>query len=144
MKKNLVFLSSLFFILFIFSILFFPLKSLAQDRELEIEYPEIGGVQPKTVGIGVVEYVRYIFNLIIVLCGVIAFGVLVLAGVRYLTSTDQPATLQSAKKEILAAFLGLFILLVSWLILFTINPQLVSIQLPSRVEPPPYSPLPPG
>lgn len=96
------------------------------QRELEVKYPTILGVTPKTVeGTQLPEYVKYIFNFAIIIAGIIAFGVIVFGGVRWLTSAGDPTKLRDAKDQIFAAFLGLIILLSSYLILTTINPQLV-------------------
>lgn len=64
------------------------------------------------------------FKLLIVLAALIAVGSFVYAGISYMVS-DVPLVKFSASKRLQAAFLGLAILLGSWLILFTINPQLV-------------------
>ena len=65
------------------------------------------------------------FKLLIVLAALIAVGSFVYAGISYMVS-DVPLVKFSASKRLQAAFLGLAILLGSWIILFTINPQLVT------------------
>lgn len=62
----------------------------------------------------------------------IVFLVLIYAGFRYYTSFGNPAAHKDAKDWISSAFLGLAILLGSYLILTTINPQLVFLKLPTR------------
>jgi len=98
-------------------------------RGLEIEYPEAFGEAPRTVETSLPEYVKYIFNFSIMIAGLVAFGALVAGGIRYLTSAGAPAVMADAKDQILAAFLGLIILLCSYLILVTINPQLRIIKI---------------
>ena len=89
------------------------------------------GVVPKTVeGTSLPDYVKYIFNFAIIIAGAVAFGVTVLGGIRWLTSAGDPSKLRDAKDQIFAAFLGLIILLSSYLILTTINPQLVLFEAP--------------
>lgn len=116
----------------LFAILFvlFGPAVLAQ-RELEVQYPTVPGtVAPTTVeGTQLPEYVKYIFNFAIALAGLVAFGVLVWGGIRYLTSAGDPSKLSDTKDQIFAAFLGLIILLSSYLILTTINPQLVIFEI---------------
>ena len=109
----------------------------AQDetaRELEIKYPTVPGTTtPTTVETGLPQYVKYIFNFAIWIAGLLAFGVIVLGGIRWLTSAGDPNKLRDAKDQLFAAFLGLIILLSSYLILTTINPQLVLFEaLPLR------------
>lgn len=104
--------------------------ALAQERKLEVEYPEIEGIKPETVATGLPEYVRYLFNFGIIIAGLVLFGALIYGGVRYLISTNNPPALIDARERILAAFLGIIILLSSYIILTTINPQLIVFHLP--------------
>ncbi|HUV81124.1 MAG TPA: hypothetical protein VMW21_01215 [Patescibacteria group bacterium] len=127
-KKNLLKLVFLFCLLLFFLFPLFSLRVSAEEeavRELEIDYPEIQGIQPETVTTGLPEYVSYVFNLGIVIAILILFGSLVYGGVLYLISTGQVARLTAAKERISAAFLGIIILLSSYIILTTINPELV-------------------
>ncbi len=100
----------------------------AQDRPLELDYPTIPGVTivPKNVEeTSLPEYIDYIFNLALWVVGLIAFGALVYGGFRYITSMGNPASMGDAKSQIFAGILGLIILVSSYLVLTTINPQLV-------------------
>jgi len=119
-----------------FAILFllFGLGVFAQ-RELEIQYPTVpGATTPTTVeGTQLPDYVKYLFNFAIIIAGAVAFGVIVWGGVRWLTSAGDPSKLKDAKDQIFAAFLGLIILLSSYLILTTINPQLAIFEV-SEIE----------
>ncbi|MBM3251034.1 MAG: hypothetical protein FJZ07_02260, partial [Candidatus Nealsonbacteria bacterium] len=128
-----------FAFVFFFSFSFF---SLAQ--ELEIEYPEAGGIKPEAIKTGLPEYVKYIFNYAIIISGLIAFGALVWAGMLYLSSTGDPSKIKEARERILSAVVGLVILLSSYLILVTVNPELVIFNLSllplitaPEVKPPP-------
>lgn len=118
-------------LLFIILCLFLSSSFLfAQERKLEAEYPEISGLKPETVKTGLPEYVKYIFNVGIITAALILFGTLIFGGIFYLTSAGQLIKLQAAKDQISAAFLGIIILLSSYIILTTINPQLVSFPFP--------------
>jgi len=110
------------------------------ERELEIEYPEIGGWRPTTIEKAFLpEYVKYIFNFGIAIAGLIAFGSLIYGGFRYITSAGAPTALTEAKDQIFAGVIGLAILLSSYLILTTINPQLVMLK---KLEKPKWPELP--
>lgn len=132
MRKRITKIIAFFFLaLFFFSLVFS--FALAEDRKLEIEYPEIYGLKPETVKTLLPEYAKYIFNFSIAIFGLVVFGVLIKGGALYMTSVGDPAKLQDAKKQISSAILGLVILLLSYLILTTINPQLVMFKLPFLV-----------
>lgn len=103
-------------------------------RDLEIEYPEIEGYKPEQVTTPIPEYVKYIYNFLIWISGLIAFVVLVYAGFQYFTSAGSPERIRDAKDRIGAALLGLLILFGSYLILISINPELVVFHLP-RLRP---------
>lgn len=121
---------------------------LAQGRELEVKYPAVEGVKPETINFPLAEYVKYIFNFVIATAGLIALLVLIWSGVQYLTSAGKPDVLTSAKSRIKSALFGILLLLFSYLILITINPQLIIFQFPGLPEIPsaelpatPISPL---
>jgi len=125
-----------FFVIIIVSIMLFSLANFAfaQGRELEIKYPEIEGERPEEITTPVPEYVKYIYNFLIWISGFIALGVLIYAGFQYFTSAGSPEKINEAKDRIKAALLGLLILFGSYLILITINPELVVFHLP-RLRP---------
>jgi hypothetical protein len=72
--------------------------------------------------------VKYFYEWGIALGGLAAFISLVIGGFQYLTSMGEPARLAEAKDRIRSAFFGLILLLGSWLILNTINPQLTTFK----------------
>ncbi|MEK7519386.1 MAG: C39 family peptidase [Patescibacteria group bacterium] len=129
-----------FFIIFSTFFLLFSLFSsfdfaFAQGRQLEIDYPNVPGAPtPKTTATLLPDYVKYVFNFGIIIFGLIVLGVLVAGGIKYLLSTGKPEALQEAKNQILAAFLGIIVLLSSYLILTTINPQLVIFNIPGLTQ----------
>ena len=101
------------------------------QRELEIEYPTVPGVEtPTVVKTALPEYLRYIFTFAITIAGLLAFGAMIYGGIRYLTSAGDPTKMKDAMEQVTAGVLGLIILLASYLILNTINPQLVLPQKP--------------
>lgn len=91
------------------------------------------------------DYIKNFYTLIITISGIIAFIALVVAGILYLTSAGDPEKINKAKKQIFAAFLGVIIILSSYLILKTINPSLISFSIPGleRILLPPPEVLPP-
>jgi hypothetical protein len=121
------------FLLLIFATFLMGSFCFAQ-RELELEYPEleVPGVQtPTTTRTVLTDFVRYVFTLAIALAGLLAFGALIYGGIRYLTSAGDPTKMSDGKNQVIAGFLGLIILLSSYLILNTIDPQLVLKETPA-------------
>lgn len=88
---------------------------------LIVPLPLIPGVTaPSTIA----EYVRFIFIWGLAVTGIAgAIGVAV-GGVRYLLAAGSPAKAQDAKDQIFHALLGILVVLASWIILTTINPDL--------------------
>jgi hypothetical protein len=125
MKKFLIVLT---FSLFALSVSAFV---VAQERQLEVTYPEFFGTPgPGTVKTDIAQYFRYVYYAVLAIGGFIALGALVYGGFRYLTSVGSAAALQDAKDQILAALLGMLILFGSWLVLYALNPQLVALKEP--------------
>ncbi|MEA3292859.1 MAG: pilin, partial [Patescibacteria group bacterium] len=115
-KKN-IFCLSLIFSLFTIGFVF------AQ----EVEYPQIkqGMETPSSFE----TFAKYVFNFIVVCSGLIALAALMWGGFKYLTSMGEPKRMEQGKKQILYGFLGVIILLGSYVILATINPQLTIFNL---------------
>jgi len=90
------------------------------------------------------DLVAFFYEWGIALGGIAAFIALIIGGFQYLTSMGEPARLADAKDRIKSAFFGLILLLSSWLILNTINPQLTTL-VPPAVNPPgeELEPIPP-
>jgi len=102
----------------------------AAARELEIEYPNVPLAQtPNTVKTLIPDYIRYVIILGIIISGLIIFGSLVYAGFLYMTSSGNPAALKNSKDRMLSSFLGVIILLSSYLILNTVNPNLIELKI---------------
>lgn len=131
------------FFWFILIIVFLLLSSFAlpadrrvmAERQLEINYPEIAGFKPETITKDILpNYIKYIFNFAVTASGLVALAILVYAGILYMVSGGSASKMQAAKEKIGQAALGLAILLGSYLILTTINPQLTFINLPELTK----------
>ena len=94
----------------------------------EVSYPQFFGVSPE--GGGLVNYINYIFNAALGIGGILAFVMIVVGGVKLMVSGGNPSKISDAKDQITSAIIGLLLLLGSWLILNTINPQLTVLTLP--------------
>jgi len=119
-------LSKSLFLLIVILFLFSFLGSFvfAEERGLEVQYPEMGGEKIST-STTLSEYAVYIFNFCIIIAAVAAFVVLIYGGIRYLFSSNNPGSMKEARIWIYSGIVGLLIALVSYLILNTINPEII-------------------
>jgi len=105
---------------------FLPIMSFSADINLEVDYLNIPG-KGNEMG-DIFQYVEYVFNLSIWIIGIIAFFLLILAGIRYLTSTGNPSAVNNAKSQITSIFVGIAILFLSVIILNNINPEITKLE----------------
>jgi hypothetical protein len=120
-------------ILLIIFVCLLPQTILAASatRTLEIVYPKIPGVAtPQYVSTGLPDYVNYIFRFAVIVIGILIFGILVYSGINYLLSFGNPSKLSDARQGMIAAGFGGLILLGSYIIFNTINPQLLILNPP--------------
>ena len=120
--------------IFVFFLLGFFIIAF-QVSALELDWPlsPVSGVDLNflTEGKELPQMVKYLYEWGITLGGLAAFIALIMAGFQYLTSAGNENAMKEAKDKIQSAILGLVLLLSSWLILNTINPQLTTLFLPS-------------
>ncbi|KKU70310.1 MAG: hypothetical protein UX94_C0008G0002 [Parcubacteria group bacterium GW2011_GWA2_47_21] len=83
---------------------------------------------PTTCTTNLTKYVTGGFQLAILIAGVLAVLTLAAAGIQYMT-TDSIPSKGSAKEKIQNAVLGLLLALGAYLILITINPELLNLRL---------------
>ena len=81
------------------------------------------------------QYVSFMFRLFISLGALFAVLMMVLAGISYMTSSS-PLDLSKAKDRMWKALYGLLLLVACWLILYTINPNLLRFALFTQGVPP--------
>ena len=122
-------MKKIYFVIFIF---LFLLSAFAFGAGTEIGYPSVPSATAPTSNTTFPEYAKYLVNLGLIISGIVAFGVLVRAGFLYLTSAGNLDQIEQAKRKIVAGLLGLIIILGSYLILYTINPELVEWGLKTR------------
>jgi len=91
---------------------------------------------------------KIIFNFLLSLSILVAFGVLIWAGVIWFLSAGQSAQIQESKTKIKGAVLGLVMIFFSYLIITTINPDLTVFKVTEFKTPPqvstPHTPTPPS
>jgi len=75
------------------------------------------------------QYVGGLLKFLVGFAAISAVVMIVVWGIIYASSTGKEATISNAKEGITAAILGLILALMSVLILFTINPDLVNLKI---------------
>jgi hypothetical protein len=133
-------------VLFLLLFLFLGASFVFAQKSLEVTYPKIpGALTPTTTKTALPDYIRYIFQLSLFVGALIAFGSFIYGGVRYLISGGSPSAQKDAQSQMSAGILGLIILVSAYIILNTINPQLVAfeVSLPTGAPTGPAAPGPP-
>jgi hypothetical protein len=115
MKPKLAPLSILMFL--IFEAIAIPLASAQGEKTID----QIAAEITPSLGVKILN----IYNLALALGGLAAIGIIIFAGVLYITSAGNVSRTREARGWIGNAVIGLILLFGSYLILNTINPQLV-------------------
>jgi len=106
---------------------FLAITGNALAYQLEVNYPEIeGAAKPESSNF--LGFINYFYALAIRLAAIVAVGVLVYAGIMYMTAGTLTST-EEARKWIWAALIGLILAIGSWVILNAINPDLVNLDI---------------
>ncbi len=116
------------FSLFSAALLLAPENSLA-EYELIIDYPELPFENAGSPEEGLLSYLRYIYMGSISIVAATALIMLVYSGFVYMLS-ESVTSKESAIERIRSALSGLLLALMAFLILNTINPDLVSLREP--------------
>ncbi len=84
---------------------------------------------PRTCVSSLGEYVKYIYQWFSGAVGILAAVMVLWGGFRWLTASGNTSRVDAAKETIYSAIIALVITLGSYVLLYTINPQLVNLQL---------------
>ncbi len=105
-----------------------PFFVMAQDQDPGTPYTLLAPISPDGEGeqkVTLTTYLPFVFNLAIGAAAALAVVMIVIGGLRYMT-TEAVGGKEGGKDMIRRAIWGLVLALASWLILFTINPNLVN------------------
>jgi len=119
------------FLIILSLIVIVGLFSACEALGLQTAWPPAPGGLELTDDSTLLEFVDYCYRWGITFGGLAAFIALVLGGFKYLTSTGDPNKLKDARDWIFSALLGLGVLLSSFIILNTLNPDLTNLTVPS-------------
>ena len=123
-------MKKIFFIILLLIILcsLFAVRFVLAGYKIEVSIPVPGGPEAGAE-VTLSEYIRYIYLFGLGLVGVAALGALVYGGFTYMLA-GAITSKEEAKSWIQGAILGLVLALAAYLILNTINPDLVSLKEP--------------
>lgn len=108
--------------------IFFTVKIYAQGTQtisynLLVPLPQPGGNVITAVS-GPAFHILALYNFAIAISGILAFTIIVIAGFIWVTSAGSPEKINRAKEMIFNAILGLLLLIGSFVLLKTIDPDL--------------------
>ncbi len=92
--------------------------------------PDIANSQG-TGGAGFIGWIQAFYQFSLIAGVFLAVGVITWAGLKYALAAGNPSGQSDARDQILQALLGLILLFGAYLILFTINPNLTNLSLPT-------------
>ena len=106
---------------------FLSLLNINTAFAIEVNYPPIFGLG---IGNGTLpEFTKYFFNIGMAVAGILAVTVIAFGGIYYLISLGRGKFTNEGKQWIKAGVFGLLLLISSYLITYTINPDLVNFRL---------------
>lgn len=109
-------------ILFLISFLL-PLSALAVD------YPVIAGIDITSSDITASKFIAYLFYLIIAVGSLLGVIILFIAGLEWVSAYGNAEAINSAKKKIITVFVGMTVLLSSYIAINTINPAILNVNI---------------
>lgn len=110
-----------------FSVISFTFVSVANAVNWEPLVP-IPGI-PAT-GVNLSTYLIGIYNFLLSIVGIVAVMMLIVGGIRYITSAGNQAAAADAKDIITNAIVGLLLALLTWVFIATINPDALYLKKP--------------
>jgi hypothetical protein len=111
--------------IFILIISFFLIYGLVY-AQLENEYPEIPGVSSPT---DTASFLEYIYEFLVITGIIIAVIIIIWQGITMIISRGEMAIFLAAKQKLVSVVIGVAILLCSYILLTTINPNLTFIKI---------------
>lgn len=130
MFNNYKSLFSILILVLLGSALWFPPAALGQGASYDLLAPLPGGGNQIPVENGFIEYAKQFFPFLLSIAAILAVVMIVIGGIQYTASAGNESLVKDAKDRITNALLGLLLAVTAWLILYTINPDLIKLQLP--------------
>lgn len=96
---------------------------------LAAEYPIIGGININSSEVTASQFITYLFYIITALGSFLGVVLLIIAGLEWVSAYGDAKVINSAKKKIAAVFTGLAVLFTSYIIINTINPAILNVNI---------------
>ena len=98
---------------------------------LAVDYPVIGGININDPNTTASQFIAYLFYLMIAVGSLIGVIVLIVAGLEWVSAYGDAKVINSAKKKITAVFTGLIVLFTSYIVINTLNPAILDVNIES-------------
>jgi len=96
---------------------------------LAADYPIIGGININDPNTTASQFITYLFYIITALGSFLGVVLLIIAGLEWVSAYGDAKVINSAKKKIAAVFTGLAVLFTSYIIINTINPAILNVNI---------------
>lgn len=106
-----------------------PYITQGQGSTYDLLAPLPGGTQQLDAKTGFLQYAKQMFPFLLSIAAILAVVMIVVGGIQYVASAGNTSLLGDAKDRIYNAMLGLLLALTAWLILYTINPDLLTLRI---------------
>jgi len=110
-------------------ILFILIGIIFCSPVLAVDYPVIRGININDPNITASQFIIYLFYLIIAVGSLIGVIILIVAGLEWVSAYGDAKVINSAKKKIAAVFTGLIVLFTSYIVINTINPAILDVNV---------------
>ncbi|MDP3052724.1 MAG: hypothetical protein Q8N22_02060 [bacterium] len=128
--------SIIFASIFLFSTFYFLLSTPVFAAELKYQFPcspIAGGTCPtaEQTAQSPAAYIARFYQFALMISGALAFGMIIFGAIQYIVSAGNATTQKDAADRIFQALWGIALLFGAYLILYTIDPKLVSLTDPN-------------
>mgnify|MGYP001571172694 CR=1 FL=1 len=135
-RKKIIFAFVVVFLLSTFYFLLSASAEAAEPLQLQIKFPcpDFPGAPcpatPEKAAESPAAYIARFYQFALAIAGMLAFGMIIFGAIQYTVSAGNVAQQSDARDRIYQALWGVALLLGAYLILFTIDPKLVSLTDP--------------
>ena len=117
-------------LILLFAVVILLLPFAQTTLALEVKYPNLpfGNITPNNNLPSLPQYIAYFFYFFISVSGIIGVIAIVIAGFEFLISAGNEALITEAKDRIRSAVFGIILLMCTFILVKTINPELINLR----------------